>query len=432
MIDIRLLREDPERLRQAIRAKKATVDFDRLLSLEVRRREVIQQIEDLSARRKQASKEIGARVQAGEDPEEAKAGVRRLGEELATAETEQRAVIAEFEALVLTIPNLPHESTPVGAGEADNREVSVWGEKPAFDFAPRPHWEIGESLDILDLARGTKLSGSGYYVLKGAGARLERALINWFLQVHVSEFGYMEIMPPFVVNSRTMTGTGQLPKMAEDMYRIGGMTGDGYGPEDAWLIPTAEVPVTNLYQDEILDGQRLPIYHCAYTPCFRREAGSYGKEVRGITRVHQFNKVEMVKFVKPETSYQELETLLGQAETLLQRLGLTYRVVELCTADLSFAAAKCYDLEVWAPGMGIWLEVSSCSNFEDFQARRAGIRFKAAAQDKPQFVHTLNGSGLALPRTMIAILETYQQSDGTVVVPEVLRGFMGCERIDGD
>ncbi len=431
MIDIRLLRDDPERVRAAIKAKKAAVDFDRLLELEVRRREVITQIEELNARRRQASKEIGARVQAGEDPEEAKAAVRRLGEEIAAAESEQRAVIAEFDALILTVPNLPHETTPLGTSEADNREIAAWGEKPTFDFEPKPHWELGEALGILDLARGSKISGSGYYVLKGAGARLERALINWFIDVHTREYGYTEILPPFVVNSKTMTGTGQLPKMAEDMYRVGGMTAEGYVAEDAWLIPTAEVPITNLYQDEILEAEALPIRHCGYTPCFRREAGSYGKEVRGITRVHQFNKVEMVKFVQPESSYEELETLREQAETLLRRLGLTYRVVQLCSADLSFAASKCYDLEVWAPGMGIWLEVSSCSNFEDFQARRANIRYRPGTKEKPRFMHTLNGSGLALPRTVIAILETYQQADGTVQVPEVLRPFMGCERLGG-
>jgi seryl-tRNA synthetase len=424
MFDIRLLREDPDRLRRACAAKLAAVDIDRLIALDQRRRELIRQAEQLSAEKNAASKSIGARIKAGEKPEAAKAEVRALGEQLAALELEQGAVQAEFDAMCLTVPNAPHASVPIGASDADNNVTAQWGERPKFDFAPKPHWELGETLGILDFARATRIAGSGFFVLKGLGARLERALIAWFIDVHVKEFGFTEIAPPYLVNSATMQGTGQLPKMAGDMYRV-----DREAGEDLWLIPTAEVPVTNLHAGEILERPQLPIRYCAFTPCFRREAGSYGKEVRGITRVHQFDKVEMVKIVEPETSYEELESLRAQAELLLQRLGLAYRVVELCSAALSFAAAKCYDLEVWAPGMGLWLEVSSCSNFEDFQARRASIRYRPADHAKPLFPHTLNGSGLALPRTLIALLETYQQPDGSVTVPEVLRPYMGCEAI---
>ncbi len=421
MFDHKLIRENPGLLRKAVAAKRSKADIGLLIELDEQRRELTRQIDALNAERNAASKQIGARIKAGEDAEAAKAAVRELGERIAAAEAEFNLVAREFDALADTIPNIPHESTPIGASEEDNQVAGEWGQKPSFDFTPKPHWEIGEALGILDLRRATKIAGSGFYVLKGAGARLERALIHWFIDVHVNEFGYTEVMPPHLVNSPTMRGTGQLPKMADDMYKIEG--------EDLWLIPTAEVPVTNLYQDEIFEADQLPVYHCAFTPCFRKEAGSYGKEVRGITRVHQFDKVEMVKFVRPEVSYREHETLTAQAEILLQRLNLAYRRLLLCSADISFAAAKCYDLEVWAPGMDRWLEVSSCSNFGDFQARRANIRFRPEPKGKPRFVHTLNGSGLALPRTVIAILETYQQADGSVVVPEALRPYMGCEVI---
>jgi seryl-tRNA synthetase len=423
MIDIHLLREDPERLREGLRAKKSDIDLDRLIGLDARRRELTQLIDTLNHERNTKSKEIGPRVKAGEDAEALKAEVGAIKDRIKDAETEAAETREAFEALLLQIPNMPHASTPTGASEADNRIHEPWGEKPKFGFAPKPHWEIGEALGILDLAGGAKLAGSGFYVLRGAGARLERALISWMIDVHTAEHGYTEIQPPHLVSSAVMTGTGQLPKMAHDMYRIEG--------EDLWLIPTAEVPVTNLHREEILDAGRLPIRYCAFTPCFRREAGSYGKEVRGITRVHQFDKVEMVQIVEPGTSYEALETLRGHAEALLQRLGLCYRVVELCSADLSFAAARCYDLEVWAPGMDLWLEVSSCSNFEDFQARRAGIRYRPEAGAKPQFPHTLNGSGLALPRTVIALLETYQQEDGSVAVPAVLQPYVGADVIRG-
>lgn len=425
MFDVKLLRDDPEGVRQTLKAKRVNLDLDQLLSLDENRRQLTQQVNDLNAEANTAAKQIGAKIKAGEDPETAKAAVRELKEKQQACEEQLREAEVAFQAMALQVPNAPHATTPIGASEDDNQVVDHWGERPTFEFEPQAHWDLGEKLGILDLERGTKLSGSGFYVLKGKGAKLERALISWFIDVHVEEFGYTEIMPPHVVNSATMTGTGQLPKMAEDMYRIEG--------EDLWMIPTAEVPVTNLYRDEILEAEQLPLRHCAYTPCFRREAGSYGKQVRGITRVHQFNKVEMVKYVAPEGSYDELESLCGQAELLLQRLGLAYRKLLLCSADISFAAAKCYDLEVWAPGMDTWLEVSSCSNFEDFQARRANIRYRPTDVDgkrpKPQFLHTLNGSGLALPRTVIAILENYQQPDGTVIVPEVLRPYMGCDVI---
>jgi seryl-tRNA synthetase len=429
MFDIKLLRDDPDRLRAAIAAKRGSVDVDELLALDARRRELIRKTEHGQAEVNKASKEIGARIKAGEDPLAAKGHVRRLKEDLDCDHDDLRRAREAFDALAIRVPNPPHPTTPPGKGEADNRILEAWGEAAQFPFTPKPHWELGEALGILDLERGTKIAGSGFPVLKGAGARLERALINWFLDVHTREYACTEIWPPHLVNSAAMTGTGQLPKMAGDMYRVGGQEGDDFADEDLWLIPTAEVPVTNLYRDEIIEADALPIYHCAWTPCFRREAGSYGKEVRGITRVHQFDKVEVVKFVHPDNSDEELEALREQAESLLQRLGLHYRRVLLCSADISFAAAKCYDLEVWAPGMGLWLEVSSCSTFTDFQARRANIRFRPEPGAKPQFLHTLNGSGLALPRTVIAILETYQQPNGTIVVPEPLRPYMGCDAI---
>lgn len=412
MIDLRHLRENPEALRKALEAKRSPLDIDRLFDLDSRRRALTQSIDDMNRKSNEAAKSIGPKVKAGENVDALKAEVHALKTKIKEAETEAAEIEAELNELALQIPNLPHASVPVGASEKDNRVIGEWGRKPDFSFQPKPHWELGEKLGILDLAGGVKLSGSGFYVLRGAGAALERALIRWMIEVHTTEHGYTEIAPPHLVSSAVMTGTGQLPKMAHDMYRIEG--------EDLWLIPTAEVPVTNLHREEILEAGRLPIRYVAFTPCFRREAGSYGKEVRGITRVHQFDKVEMVQFVPPEESYATLETLRGHAETLLQRLGLHYRIVELCTADLSFAAAKCYDLEVWAPGMGLWLEVSSCSNFEDFQARRAGIRFRPEAGAKPKFVHTLNGSGLALPRLWIALVETYQQEDGSIKLPEIL------------
>lgn len=319
--------------------------------------------------------------------------------------------------VLLTVPNVPHPTVPVGASEADNRQVRTWGEPPCFAFDPKPHWEIGEGLGILDFERGAKLTGARFTLYRGAGARLERALVNFMLDLHTERHNYLEMLPPFVVNRESMTGTGQLPKFEDDLFHLEGV--------DYFLIPTAEVPVTNIHRAEILKAADLPLSYTAYTPCFRKEAGSYGKDVRGLIRQHQFNKVELVKFVHPATSYDELEKLLSNAEEVLRQLGLAYRVVELCTGDMGFSAAKTYDIEVWLPGQETYREISSCSNFEDFQSRRASIRFREDEKSKPEFVHTLNGSGLAVGRTLVAILENYQQEDGSVVIPDVLRPYMG-------
>ncbi|AXA35127.1 Seryl-tRNA synthetase [Candidatus Sumerlaea chitinivorans] len=421
MLDLQYLREHPEEVRQRAKLKNVDVDVDTILRVDANRRETLQRAESLRHERRKLSEDIGKRIKAGEDAEPLKEQVRRLGEEIKILEDEAAELEAELKNLLLRVPNLPHESVPVGKDESQNRVVREWGEKPTFDFTPLPHWEIGEKLGIINFEQGSKITGSGFIVYAEAGARLQRALINFMLDMHVERHGYREVYPPFVVSRETMTGTGQLPKFEDDLYRI--------DRDDLFLIPTAEVPVTNLRREEILNDAELPLYYVAYTPCFRREAGSYGKETRGITRVHQFDKVEMVKLVRPEDSFAELETLVRDAEDVLQALGLHYRVVEICTGDLGFSNCKQYDLEVWAPGMGRYLEVSSCSNFTDFQARRANIRFRREPKSKPEFVHTLNGSGLALPRTMIAILETYQRADGRVVVPEVLRDRMKCDLI---
>lgn len=421
MLDLQYLREHPEEVRQRAKLKNVDVDVDTILRVDANRRETLQRAESLRHERRKLSEDIGKRIKAGEDAEPLKEQVRRLGEEIKILEDEAAELEAELKNLLLRVPNLPHESVPVGKDESQNRVVREWGEKPTFDFTPLPHWEIGEKLGIINFEQGSKITGSGFIVYAEAGARLQRALINFMLDMHVERHGYREVYPPFVVSRETMTGTGQLPKFEDDLYRI--------DRDDLFLIPTAEVPVTNLRREEILNDAELPLYYVAYTPCFRREAGSYGKETRGITRVHQFDKVEMVKLVRPEDSFAELETLVRDAEDVLQALGLHYRVVEICTGDLGFSNCKQYDLEVWAPGMGRYLEVSSCSNFTDFQARRANIRFRRDPKSKPEFVHTLNGSGLALPRTMIAILETYQRADGRVVVPEVLRDRMKCDLI---
>jgi seryl-tRNA synthetase len=422
MLDLKFIRQNAETVARGIAAKRVEVSLDDLLRLDEERRSLLAESEKLKAERNAANLEIGGHKGAGRpDP-----GLIARLKDLSTKVKELDSRLQELELLIgqrlLTIPNLPHSSVPAGRSEADNVEVKRWGEPRQFAYEPRPHWEIGERLGLFDLPRGAKLTGSGFVVYTGLGALLERALITFMIDLHVEKHGYTEIFPPFLVNRACMTGTGQLPKMEEDMYRA--------DADDLFLIPTAEVPVTNLLREEILDGSRLPIRYTAYTPCFRREAGSYGKDTRGLIRVHQFDKIEMVKFVRPETSYEELESLLDNAEDVLKALGLHYRVVALCTADLSFSAAKCYDIEVWAPGVGKYLEVSSCSNFEDFQARRAGIRFRPEPGAKPEFVHTLNGSGLALPRTVIALLETYQNPDGTVSVPEALRPYMkGLEKI---
>ncbi len=421
MLDIALFRDNPDRIRCGLASRGADVSIvDRVLALDGERRAIVSENEGWRARRNEISKSIPERARLKQPIDDLKNESRELGERIARGDARIAEVERLLEDALLHIPNIPHDSVPTGADASQNALVRSWGEKRRFSFAPKGHWELGERLGILDLARGAKISGSGFYVLKGAGARLERALIGWMLDVHTSRNGYTEITPPHVVSRRTMTGTGQLPKFEEDLYRI--------DSDDSFLIPTAEVPVTNLHADEILDESQLPIRYCAFTPCFRREAGGYGKETRGISRVHQFNKVEMVMFEKPGQSYAAHEELVAHATWFLEQLGLPHRVMLLCTGDMGFGAAKCCDIELWAPGMDAWLEVSSCSNFEDFQARRAGIRYRPHG-GKPQFVHTLNGSGLALPRLVIAILETFQREDGSVEVPAVLRDRMGADAI---
>lgn len=421
MLDLKFIRENSELVKAGAQKKQVSVDLEQILTLDARRRKLVSESDSLKQHRNEASKQIGQRMKAGEDPARLREEVRALGDKIKSYDDELRHIDTTLQSLLLTVPNLPHPTVPMGTSEADNRFVREWGVKPRFDFTARPHWEIGEQLGIVDFQRASKISGSNFIMFKGIGARLERALINFMLDLHVNEHGYTEVWPPFMVNRKSMIGTGQLPKLEDDMYLV--------EQEDLFLNPTAEVPVTNLHQDEVLNGFDLPIYYVAYTACFRREAGSYGKETRGLTRIHQFDKVEMVKFVTPESSYEELEKLLANAEDVLQRLGIPYRVLELCSADLSFAASKCYDIEAWAPGMNKYLEVSSCSNFEDFQARRASIRFRPQAGAKPEYVHTLNASGVALPRTVIALLENYQQADGTVRVPEVLHPYLHTDVI---
>jgi len=417
MLDIKFMREHPDLVKEAmIKLNAPDAPVEEALTLDRRRRELLQEVETLRAERKAVSKKIGRT----KDPAERQSLIETThawGDKLTALEETLRTVESQFREAMLRIPNLPDPKVPVGKDERANVVVKTWGERHQFDFPIVPHWELGEELDIIDIRRGVKLSGSRFYVLKGLGARLQRALINWMLDVHIQEHGYVEILPPVLVRSAALVGTGNLPKFAENLYHD--------AEEDLWLIPTAEVPVTNLYREEILPPGSLPIYHVAYTPCFRREKAAAGKDTRGIKRVHQFDKVEMVKFVEPENSDAELMRLLDNAEDIARRLELPYRIVQMCTGDLSFTAAIKYDVELWAPGSEEWLEVSSVSNFKDFQARRANIRYRPAVGAPTRFVHTLNGSGLALPRVMIAILENYQQSDGSVVVPEVLRPYMG-------
>ncbi len=421
MLDIRLFRERPEFVKERLALRGGEYPVDEVISLDRRRRELLQEVEKLRHARKVASEEIGRLKRAGQDAQEQMQEVKRLGERLKELENELRTVEARLRALLLEIPNLPHESVPPGVDENDNQVIKRWGDLPTFDFIPKPHWELGEQLGIFDFARAAKITGSRFVVYRGAGARLERALIAFMLDLHTKEHGYQEVLPPFIVNEASMIGTGQLPKFKEDLFKLEDW--------DYYLIPTAEVPVTNLHRDEIIPEEALPLYYVAYTPCFRAEAGAHGRDVKGIIRQHQFNKVELVKFAHPETSYEELESLTFDAEEVLQKLGLPYRVVVLCTGDLGFAAAKTYDLEVWVPGQNRFVEISSCSNFEDYQARRANIRFRPKEGKKPRLVHTLNGSGLAVGRTLMAILENYQQRDGTVVVPEVLRPYLGGQEV---
>ncbi len=417
MLDINIIRNNPDKVKQAIALKhEKAASIDQILEIDAQRRATIHACEQLKSKRNEQSREVSELKKKGQDATKVIEETKKIGDEIKSGEEKLKELDSQITNLMLRIPNIPAADVPIGKDEKDNVIVKSWGQRKAFDFTPLPHWELGSNLNILDTERASKISGSGFILLKGLGAKLERALFSFMLDVHTRDHGYTELFPPFLVNRTTMTGTGQLPKMEEDMYRT--------AADDLFLVPTAEVPVTNIHRDEILSHKELPICYTAYTPCFRREAGSYGKDTRGIIRVHQFNKVELVKLVRPETSYDELESLLGNAERILQILGLEYRVAKLSTGDMSFAAAKCYDIEVWAPGVGKFLEVSSCSNFEDFQARRINIRFRDE-DGKLRFVHTLNGSGLALPRTVIALLETYQQKDGTVLIPDVLQPYMG-------
>jgi len=422
MLDLKFLRKELDRVRERIALRGVEVDWERFLKLDSERRELIQRVEALRSRQNRYSEEISRIKREGGDPKDLIAEMRGVAKEAKELERQLRQKEEELKAFLLNVPNVPHESVPVGDGPEDNVEVKRWGEPPEFSFEPRPHWEIGERLGILDFERGAKLAGARFTLYWRLGAQLERALINFMLDLHIKEHGYTEVLPPFMVNRGVMTGTGQLPKFEEDLFKIEGM--------DFYLIPTAEVPVTNIHREEILEEEDLPLKYVSYTPCFRKEAGSYGRDVRGIIRQHQFNKVELVKFSLPENSYEELETLLLDAEEVLKRLGIHYRVVALCTGDLGFAASKTYDIEVWLPGQGEYKEISSCSNFEDFQARRASIRFRRRGRKGTELIHTLNGSGLAVGRTVVAILENYQQEDGSVLIPEVLRPYMeGVERI---
>ena len=416
MLDMDFIRRNPDIVKQTIINKHEHADVDALLKLDEERRSLMTQSEQLRSRRNEDSKNIPQMKKRGDDTAALMDEMREIGQKIKDFETRLAELDPQINAILLRIPNVTAKDVPVGEDSSGNVHVKAWGTRKQFDFKPQPHWEIAKNLGIINFEAATKITGTGFVLYVGAGARLERALYTWMLDLHTTKHGYKEVMPPLVVNRASMTGTGQLPKLEEDMYVC--------QVDDLFLIPTAEVPVTNIHRDEVLDGDRLPICYTAYTPCFRREAGSYGKDTRGLLRVHEFDKVEMVKFVRPETSYDELETLLQNAEDVLQLLGLEYRVLKLCTGDLSFAAAKCYDIEIWAPGVEKFLEVSSCSNFEDFQARRASIRFRDKG-GKPRFVHTLNGSGVALARLVATLLETYQQADGSVVIPEVLRPYMG-------
>jgi seryl-tRNA synthetase len=425
MLDLNFVRDNLALVEEKVRQRgmnpaEVLKDFR---SIDAERRQAITQTETLQAKRNQASAEIAQKKKSGQDASAQIQETKDLRERIQEHERKASEADGRLREILTSIPNLPHASVPVGSSAEENVEVRRWGTAPQFDFKPKPHWELGEQLGVLDLERAAKLSGARFAVYWGLGARLERALANFMLDLHTREHGYTEVLPPYMVNSESMYGTGQLPKFAQDSFRV------PHGEKDLWLIPTAEVPVTNLYRDEVLDAAKLPICLTAYTACFRSEAGSYGKDVRGIIRQHQFQKVELVKFSRPETSYDELEKLTNNAETVLQKLGLHYRVVTLCTADMGFSAAKTYDIEVWLPGQGLFREISSCSNFESFQARRANIRYRPEGKSKTELVHTLNGSGLAVGRTWVAIVENCQEADGSVRIPEALQPYMGTDRI---
>jgi seryl-tRNA synthetase len=416
MLDIKFLRQNIDFVKSRIAQRGQNIDLDDFVRLDAKRRDILQEVEALRNERNAVSKQVGERKKLKEDAQDLISRMGDVSKRIRELEDGLKETEETLQNLLMTVPNIPHESVVYGASSDDNPVVRVWGEKTRFNFTPKPHWEIGENLNILDFARGAKITGARFTLYRGAGAMLERAIVNFMLDLHVMEHGYTEILPPFMANRESMTGTGQLPKFAEDLFKIENL--------DYYLIPTAEVPVTNIHRDEILDEKVLPVYYVAYSPCFRAEAGSYGKDTRGLIRQHQFNKVEMVKFATPETSYDELEKLTLNAEEVLKRLNIPYRTVCLCTGDLGFSSAKTYDLEAWLPGQETYREISSCSNFEDFQARRASIRFRREATGKLDFVHTLNGSGLAAGRTLVAVLENYQQADGSVEIPDALRPYM--------
>jgi len=421
MLDIKFIRENTELVKQSLKNRNLKLDLDALIKLDDARRQALSKLEDLRAKRNKANDEISALLKDKKDAKSKINSMKDISSQIGQLDDEVKEADNELAKILLTIPNMPHASIPVG-DPTKNVIVRAWGNKREFNFKPQTHIDLAQELDIIDFNRATKITGSNFILYKGWGAKLERALINFMLDLHTNKHGYTEVFPPFLVNRASMLGTGQLPKLEEDMYKL--------KDDDLFLIPTAEVPVTNIFRDEILDEDKLPVYYTAYTACFRREAGTYGKDTRGLIRVHQFDKVEMVKFVKPEDSYDELEKLVKNAEEVLQLLEIPYRVLMLATQDLSFSASKCYDLEAYAPGLDKWLEVSSCSNFEGFQARRANIRFRRKESKKVDFMHTLNGSGIALARTVVAILENYQQEDGSVVIPKALRGYLdGKERI---
>lgn len=418
MLDIKRIRNDFDEVKELIEKRtKGDFGIGEVIKLDEERRKVIAEVEQMKNRQKTVSKEIPKLKKEGKDVTAVLGEMKELSEQIKDLDTKLKEIDEEIKQTLLGIPNTPRYDTPVGNSDEDNELVKKWGEPTKFEFEKKAHWDVGADLGILDFERASKITGSRFTVYRGAGAKLERALINFMLDIHTGEHGYEEILPPFMVNRSSMTGTGQLPKFEDDMFHL--------PSKDYFLIPTAEVPLTNLYMDEILDGEILPIYHTAFTPCFRKEAGSAGRDTRGLIRQHQFNKVELVKFAKPEDSYKELESLLAAAEEILKRLELPYRVVRLCGGDLGFSAAMTYDIEVWMPSYDRYLEISSCSNFEDYQARRANIRFRPEPKGKAQYVHTLNGSGLAVGRTLSAILENYQQEDGSVVIPKALRSYMG-------
>ncbi len=421
MLPIAEIRENPDKFQNGLNAKGENLNIDEVLTLDKDHRYHLNQLNELRADRNTASEAIGIAKRNGENADEEIKRMQHISKKIKTFERSTSELEEQLKSQLITIPNIPHESAPIGKDESENVVVREWGEKPSFSFEPKSHLPLGSELGLFDFQRGAKVSGSGFPLYMNVGAKLERALINFMLDYHHRQHGFTEVLPPFLVNKSSMISTGQLPKFAEDMYHC--------ETDNLYLIPTAEVPITNIHKDEILAEDELPKYYSGYSACFRREAGSYGKDTRGFLRLHQFNKIELVKFVKPETSYDELETLTVQAESVLQTLGLHYRVVELCTGDLSFASAKCYDIEVWAPGEKAWLEVSSCSNFESFQARRGNIRYRRNTDKKVDFVHTLNGSGVATPRLLVALMETYQQADGSILIPDPLQQYLGKKEI---